>query len=247
MNTNTVISSALWASLRWFVRALMCLCLSFSTPSAFALESASYRLYDSFPNYGTSGTPDTSSSFLLNENGITWYALPAVSANYQIVTAPPAVSSSAASSVASQAASSVRTSPSGGRRPRPPVPSTHPSAEKRSSRSSASSSSRVAAVPSPASSAGSAGSAGEQIVMPVPCAPGEQPSAHCLVPLKPAAPCTGRACQCDRLWIFSGMCWAGRAPSAVPILGLLCAVLEVLLLLRILLHVHARSLPRRRR
>ncbi len=54
-----------------------------------ASESTSYRLYHTtFTGYDT-GRPSDSSSFRMNENGLTWNKLPLVGSSFQIVTAPP--------------------------------------------------------------------------------------------------------------------------------------------------------------
>jgi len=57
---------------------------------ALADESTSYKLYHEAPNYAERG-PAASSSFKMNEDGVTWTAAPLVGTSFQIVTAPPAV------------------------------------------------------------------------------------------------------------------------------------------------------------
>lgn len=231
MKTKTVISRhtrmlkvALWAFLlagTVFVHPL----------PAFALESASYRLYDTLPSYGTPGGGDTSASYLLNENGITWTQLPIASTNYQIVTAPPSVSSSSSSesSSAGSSVSSVSHPPAGGRRPRPPIPPMHPAPGKRSS----SSSSRPVVSPKASSSSqGILPVPGVQPGIPGALCPSSPPRRSRTTWLRPAAPCSGPECQCERPWTFGGMCVAA-ARRFFPWLGLLCAILEILLLWRI--------------
>lgn len=67
-----------------------------------ALTSASYILYDEAPNYGERVNA-ASTSYLLNEAGITWFQVPLASTSYAIVTAPPVSSSSSSSSSSSAA------------------------------------------------------------------------------------------------------------------------------------------------
>ena len=77
--------------------------------SVLAAESASYILYDETPNYAQRG-PSASEHYLLNEDGLTWVALPVVSPHFQIVSGPPSAissSSSSNSSAVSLSASSV--------------------------------------------------------------------------------------------------------------------------------------------
>lgn len=132
-----------------FVRSLgragiviMMLGMVSSVPIASAAESASFRLYDSFPNV-SNPAPDASDSFLMNENGVTWVAQPVVSTSFQIVTAPPSFSSSSLSSSAGSMeaiSSSARPQP-GGRRPRAAPSPLHPAPVGPSSASSSSSTS----------------------------------------------------------------------------------------------------------
>jgi hypothetical protein len=56
----------------------------------------------------------------------------------------------------------------------------------------------------------------------------------CLEPLHPSASC-GDHCQCERPWSFGGMCVA-VSRSLWSWLGIVCAAIEVLLLLRIFRH-----------
>lgn len=79
-----------------------------------ALTSASYILEDEVPNYGERVNA-ASTSYRLNEAGITWSALPLTSASYRIVTAPPATSAGAAGAVQSADSGQVRPE-HGGRR-----------------------------------------------------------------------------------------------------------------------------------
>jgi len=62
--------------------------LTFS-PSVQAEQSASFQLYHETPNYAQRGSAD-SDSFQMNEDGVTWTAMPLTGSNFQIVTAPPA-------------------------------------------------------------------------------------------------------------------------------------------------------------
>lgn len=82
----------------------MVIVLLFHGQIASAAESASFQLYDSFPNVGNPA-PDLGHSFLMNENGVTWVAQPVTSQHFQIV-AGPAVSSSSSSIVSSAASAS---------------------------------------------------------------------------------------------------------------------------------------------
>lgn len=84
-----------------------------------AAESTSFRLYDELSNFAER-TPQTSTSFVLNENGLTWTQLPVVSSHFQIVSAPPPSSSPSSSSVSSSSSSSSASSkqPAGGHRGR---------------------------------------------------------------------------------------------------------------------------------
>ena len=223
------------------LRAALCVALvaCFAAP-ALALESPSYRLYDSLPNYGSNGTPDTSANYLLNENGVTWFGQPIVSTNYQLVTAPPAAQSSSSSSGYSSRVSSEANRPSGGHRGTRPVPPQHPSAGKSSSVSSVRSlsSSRPS---SAAFSAVSSSSVFGVIAPSIPCTSEAARIAGC-TEQHPSAPCLGGNCQCDRSWSFGGMC------VVVPFstwswFGLLCALIEVLLLLRIFRPCSARPSP----
>ncbi|MDD5751543.1 MAG: hypothetical protein PHS73_03420 [Candidatus Peribacteraceae bacterium] len=93
-----------------------------------AAESASFLLYDEVPNYVQRG-PHASENFQLDEDGITWIALPVASTNFQIVSGPPpaSASSSSASSVSVSSAASEASSPQGGGR-RERGEETHPSA-----------------------------------------------------------------------------------------------------------------------
>jgi len=60
-----------------------------SVEPAYALESASFTLYESFPN-DAAGQAQTSTSYRMNENDVTWYQAPLSSTSFQIVSAPPA-------------------------------------------------------------------------------------------------------------------------------------------------------------
>lgn len=81
-----------------------------------AAESASFLLYDELPNYAQRG-PQEATSFLLNEDGLTWVALPVVGSHFQIVSGPPLpVSSSSSSSVSTSSVSSEASRPQGGGR-----------------------------------------------------------------------------------------------------------------------------------
>ncbi|MFH0770985.1 MAG: hypothetical protein V1926_06490 [Candidatus Peregrinibacteria bacterium] len=84
------------------------------SPVVHAEESASYRLYQEAPNYAVRA-PAASPSYLLNENGVTWIALPVASFHYQIVTAPPASASSASSASSSSLSTEVPGSTGGHR------------------------------------------------------------------------------------------------------------------------------------
>jgi|GEM_PF-2023294 len=217
-------------------------------PTVFALESSSYRLYDSIPNYGTNGTPDISVNYLLNENGMTWYAQPVVSDHYQIVTASPTVqSSSSSSSVRSLSSpSSAATHPSGGHRGNRSSAPFHPSADRSSSSSSLSRSS-AALASSVAFSSSSLSSSDFAVGTPsIPCTPEMIDRKKCTAAtVHPAAPCIGELCQCDRPWSFGGMC-VGSLLLTWSWVGIFCAVIEVLLLLRIFLSRSTFSSPRLR-
>lgn len=90
-------------------------------PQADAAVSTSFQLYGAFPNEATQ-TPADSTSFKLNEGGVTWQSTPLVGSSIQIVAAPPASSSSSAASSSSEA--EVPSQAGGGRRGRhPTVPS----------------------------------------------------------------------------------------------------------------------------
>lgn len=192
-------------------------------PRAAALESSSYLLYDSFPNIGTNGAPDSAEHYLLNENGLSWYPAPAQSTNYRVVTAPPEASASSQSSAAAEPGTGAPSSrgPSGGRRPRPAAGVPHPAA-------GSSPSSSVSSVPSvfSASSLSSDSS--------ISSAPSLSDRGPRIGEPRSAATCIGPDCRCVRLPASGGMC-RGAAPASVwSLLGLLCAVIEVLLVFPLL-------------
>ena len=222
-----VIPTAKSAGTRLAWRSLLAILVfgGFIAP-ALALESASYRLYDTLSNYGTTGAPDSSTNYLLNENGVTWYALPVESAHYSVVTVPPSAASSisSAASLIASSASPTSVHPSGGRRPtRSPYP-LHPAAGRRSSRSSASSAS---AAVRPSATVFSSSSAGLYSA-----APNDSPfddERGGTLSSEGGFFCAGRACQCDRAWSFGGMCVVSPARSLFPVLGILCAIAEALL------------------
>ncbi|MDD4628859.1 MAG: hypothetical protein PHE68_05740 [Candidatus Peribacteraceae bacterium] len=123
-----------------------------SPSSVRAAESASYLLYDELPNSAQQG-PSESEHFLLNNDGLTWVALPIASTNFQMVSGAPSVSSSSSSfsSVAtSSAASSEAQNPQGGGRGEGTAYSSSSSVS--SVPGGASSTSSVQSVPSGASS-----------------------------------------------------------------------------------------------
>jgi len=180
----------------------MSLGILFFGSSASAAESASFKMYDSFPNVSNPGT-ESSDSFLMNENSVTWVAQPVVSTHFQIVTAPP-VSSSSVSSVSSGVSTSSvsSTSPSaGGHRGNRIPPVLHPSAEQGSSSSSFASS-----IPF-ISSASSASSVLGVLLPPVASVSGITES-PCVKPLHPSASCTEDLCQCEQPWSIGGLCVA---------------------------------------
>ncbi len=213
--------------------AVVILGMVFSVPCASAAESASFRLYDSFPNV-SDPAPDASDSFQMNENGVTWFVQPLSGSNFQIVLAPPAVSSST-SSVSSVSTSSVPTaSPStGGHRGKRMPPVLHPAAEGSSSaQSSVSSVSRASSSVSSMAgfSSASAGMlpppppftvdlaqplAGQEIV--------QEAAAH------PLAPC-GK-CQCPGVRLRFRRLRVGEVGAPSALFGLVCAVVEVLFIL----------------
>jgi len=233
MNTKKVIfrpSPLLSRLLLTLGGGAIAVCLLASVTVAHASESASFRLYDTIPNDGSLGGA-ASETFLLNENGVTWVAKPVTSAHFQIVTAPPVSSSSASSvsSAVSSASSPAASHPSGGHRGKRTPPALHPSAGQRSSSSFSSS-------PASSSASTAAGSSSaSSILLPVaPFTPDVTEPVPCLEPLHPSASC-GDHCQCERPWSFGGMCVA-VSRSLWSWLGIVCAAIEVLLLLRIFRH-----------
>lgn len=80
----------------FFVGLLACLTVVLSSaPRVEAAQSASFRLYDEFPNYAERQSR-SSVRFRLNEDGITWERKPLVSGSFRIVTAPPAIAAAEA-------------------------------------------------------------------------------------------------------------------------------------------------------
>lgn len=232
MKTNIVISGS--ASL--LLRALCCLSIfsgAWIQPiigsTAFAAQSPSFRLYDSVPNVGTP-SPDVSASFLMNENGVTWVAQPVTSSHFMIVTGPlvggsgphsSASSSVPASGGVSSSSSSVR--PSGGHRGNRIPPALHPSA----AGSSASSSRAPAGVVSSAASSSLSDGVSHSSVG---FGAGGSAALSSAQIRHPSVTCAGRDCLSDRPWSFGGIfVW-------VPVtlrswIGLLCAAMQVFLLL----------------
>jgi|SRR3989344_7876009 len=146
--------------------AVLLLCALFLAPSAEAAESASFKLYSEFPNYAER-TAKTSDSYVLNEDGMTWHALPGLSANFMIVTAPPAQSSATSSAGVSEGSSAPTDElPDGGGR-----------------RSSASS---VSSVPSSAGSSQSAQTVSSR--RPTPTLPIPRPTRPAEPVIKPPVP-----------------------------------------------------------
>ncbi len=131
MNTNIVIPwpvSHIRVCLRWSATAVCSVFLLLVSEGVFAAESASFLLYDSFPNVSDT-SPSDSDSFVLDESGVTWVAQPVASTSFQIVTSPPVVASSSLSSTSSAEASSESSAPpaSGGRRGSGPLAPSRPS------------------------------------------------------------------------------------------------------------------------
>ena len=89
-----------------------------------ALTSTSFRLEEEAPNYAERDAA-VSTSYQINENGVTWFQVPLASTNFQIATTLVASSSSASSAASSESVPPA--TPSGGRRghetTRPGVPS----------------------------------------------------------------------------------------------------------------------------
>lgn len=110
---------------------LMIACIAFVLPmSVHALASASYTLYEE--PVGATEATQTSTSYRMNENGISWHQTPLTSTSFQILAAPPTSSSSIADSSSSSSESTVP--PPGGRRgngpiTQSPVPPAPPPAE----------------------------------------------------------------------------------------------------------------------
>ncbi|MBT5236898.1 hypothetical protein HOL63_00830 [Candidatus Peregrinibacteria bacterium] len=83
--------------------------LLFSSPLVvLAADSSSFTLYDEVSDIAD-GSPLGSNSFSLDEAGETWIAYPLTGSNFQIVTAPPAQSSSVATSSSSSSTSTEET------------------------------------------------------------------------------------------------------------------------------------------
>lgn len=103
-------------------------CAVLSPVSVRAAESASFILNDAMPAYAERG-PAASEHYLLNEDGLTWVALPVASTHFQIVSGPPVVSSSSSSSsVSVSSASSASSNQQGGGGRRGEEGEQHPSA-----------------------------------------------------------------------------------------------------------------------
>jgi hypothetical protein len=189
-----------------------------------AAESASFLLYDEVPNYAER-TAKTSDSFQLNEDGMSWFALPAQSQNFVIVTAPPAQSSasSAVSTVASSSATSVTPTPDGGgRRSRP-------------SSASASFSSRPSVPALSARSASSARSARSTSSRPAPQRPirPEQPETPATLGPDVRTPWEGLIAERDTFSFFDGSfrSAAPECPVAAPTKTVIVMWLWLLILL----------------
>lgn len=122
-----------------------------------AAESVSFRLYDSGSNFAQRG-PDTSNSYRMNENGVTWIQSPLTSNHFRIQAGPSfMIASSSASSLSSLVVhvSSSSVGPTGGRRGTHVALPLHPAALP-SSRSSSASSQSTSASRSSSSSSSSA-------------------------------------------------------------------------------------------
>lgn len=203
--------------------------------SVSAAESASFQLYDSFPNLSNQG-PDRSNVFLLNENGVTWVAQPVASTHFQIVTAPP-VSSSSVSSVSSGVSTSSvpSTSPSaGGHRGNRIPPVLHPSAGQSSSASFASSPEASSAATAASSDSDSSVSfSGDQLPSAPFVADSIQPPYGrdgLSGALRPSAPCVDDKCQCASSRFFENMC-VGIPASLRSRSGIVHTVIQAFLLL----------------
>jgi len=212
-----------------FVRSLgragiviMMLGMVSAVPIASAAESASFRLYDSFPNV-SNPAPDASDSFLMNENGVTWVAQPVVSTSFQIVTAPPSSSSSSLSSSAGSmeaSSSSARPQP-GGRRPCAAPSPLHPAPVEPSS---ASSSSSTSAGVMPYDDDGLPDEEEEDFGY-------EDEGQRMPFDGFHAADDTGVRPPYDGLWRYGGSVRFGVLCTPWSWLGIVCAALEVLLVL----------------
>ena len=117
-----------------------------------ANESASYKLYDTYPN-DAEGGPRTSTSFLMNEANMTWHQQPLIGSNFQILPAPVDTSSSSTSGGGTSSTSSNGGGDHGGCRGHTCDSSSSSTASSTTSQSSTSAQSSSTSTPSTSSAA----------------------------------------------------------------------------------------------
>jgi len=210
--------------------------LCYPPAHALAAASPSYQLYDSQLNYGERGT-EASQTYQLNENGVTWIQQPVTGTHFKIVSGfTPSIVSSSSSSISSMSSAlSILSSSSiitvappteqpgghrGNRGPSPMPPSYHPAATQSSSSFSSSFSSSYSSQSNDIDSgillvSSSSISRISHIVSPQHGA--AYPSGRCLVPAHVSS--VYGACLLPEMW---------------SLFGLLCAILESVLLIIIL-------------